>query len=134
MPEIVLDSSAREQLIDITDELQRLVSSSGLREGVVHLWCCHTTAGLVCNEHADPDVARDVLMALGRIVSDDWPYRHAEGNSPAHVKAILTGSGLALPVRAGRLGLGRWQGVFFAEFDGPRRQRRVEITLIHSQA
>jgi secondary thiamine-phosphate synthase enzyme len=130
MPEIVLNTSQREEMVDITDEIQRLVGASGLRDGLAHVWCRHTTAGLVCNEHADPDVARDVLMALGRIVEDGWPYRHAEGNSPAHVKSILTGCSLNLPVRGGRLALGRWQGVFLAEFDGPRRGRQVEVTLI----
>ena len=133
MAEIVVNTSQREEMVDITAEVVRLVANSGVDEGLIHLWCLHTTAGLVCNEHADPDVARDVLMALRRIVPDDLPYRHAEGNSPAHVKSILTGSGLMLPVRAGRLALGRWQGVFLAEFDGPRRGRTVYATLIPIQ-
>jgi secondary thiamine-phosphate synthase enzyme len=130
MPELVLDTASREEFIDITGRVQRLVGDSGLQEGLVHLWCCHTTAGLLCNEHADPDVMRDVLMTLDRIVPDDLPYRHAEDNSPAHVKSILTSCSLTLPVRQGRLALGRWQGIFFAEFDGPRRGRRIVASLI----
>jgi secondary thiamine-phosphate synthase enzyme len=130
MPEMQFDTAAREQMMDITAEVARQVAASGIQAGVAHLWCQHTTAGLVCNEHADPDVARDVLLALGRLVADDWPYRHAEGNSPAHVKSILTGCQLTLPVREGRLALGRWQGIFLAEFDGPRRGRRVTLTVI----
>lgn len=131
--ELRLDTSQREELVDITAQVARLVAehcaARGIRDGLVHLHSLHTTAGLICNEAYDPDVARDVLLALSRIVHDDWPYRHAEGNSPAHVKAILTGGGLTLPVRGGELALGRWQGVFFAEFDGPRAGRRVAVTL-----
>jgi secondary thiamine-phosphate synthase enzyme len=133
MPEMQFDTTAREQLIDITAEVARLIAASGVASGVAHLWCRHTTAGLVCNEHADPDVARDVLMALGKIVADDWPYRHAEGNSPAHVKSILTGCQLTLPVRNGRLALGRWQGIFLAEFDGPRSARTLTLTVIPAE-
>lgn len=130
MPEIVLNTRQRSELLDITDEVQRLVAASGLQFGLCHLWCLHTTAGLLCNEHADPDVARDVLLALERIVPEDLPYRHAEGNSPAHLRAILTGGELSVPVRLGRLALGRWQGIFFAEFDGPRQGRRILLTFV----
>jgi secondary thiamine-phosphate synthase enzyme len=132
MPEIVLNTRQREELVDITVQIEQLLAAEGWQDGLLHLWCMHTTAGLLCNEHADPDVARDVLLALQRIVHEDLPYRHAEGNSPAHVKSILTGAGLALQVAGGRLVLGRWQGVFFAEFDGPRPGRQVRAAFIPS--
>ncbi|MGH2448719.1 MAG: secondary thiamine-phosphate synthase enzyme YjbQ [Chloroflexota bacterium] len=107
-------SHQREELIDITDAVRQLVAG----EGAVLVYVPHTTAGVLINEHADPDVARDILSALNRMVPEDG-YRHAEGNSPAHVKASLVGSSCLVPVAGGRLGLGTWQGIFFAEFDGP---------------
>ena len=129
---ISIDTHGREQLIDITDLVQRVVASSGVAEGLCHLWCRHTTAGLTVNENADPDVIRDILMALDRIVSDAWPYTHAEGNSPAHVKSSLLGCQLTIPIVEGRIALGTWQGVLFAEFDGPRAGRKIMVTVIPS--
>lgn len=130
MATITLNTSAREQLIDITAQVARAVEQSGVADGVCYLLCQHTTAALTVNENADPDVKCDLLMALSRIVSDGWPYSHAEGNSPAHVKSSLLGCQLTLPVRGGRLALGRWQGVLFAEFDGPRQGRQVQLTMV----
>lgn len=127
---IELDTSAHEELVDITGEVQRIVAQSRVQTGVCHLFCRHTTAGLTVNENADPDVKRDLLMALGRIVDNSWAFRHGEGNSPAHVKSSLLGPDLTVPVRGGRLSLGTWQGILFAEFDGPRRGRCVEILVI----
>jgi len=126
---ITLNTSSQEELVDITSQAEHLVAESGVSDGVVHLWCHHTTAGLTINENADPDVKRDLLMALSRIVQYDWPYRHAEGNSPAHVKSSLLGCQLSVPIRGGKLALGTWQGILFAEFDGPRRGRRVTATI-----
>ncbi len=83
----------------------------------------HTTAGVTINENADPSVRRDLTMALARLVPETLPFTHAEGNADAHVKASLMGSSVTVPVRSGALQLGTWQGVFFAEFDGPRRRR-----------
>ena len=130
MATITLNTETREQLVDITAQVARAVEQSGVAEGLCHLWCLHTTAALTVNENADPDVKRDLLLALGRIVSDGWPYTHAEGNSPAHVKSSLLGCELTLPVHGGRLQLGRWQGVLFAEFDGPRSGRQVQLTVV----
>ena len=132
MASITLASRAREELIDVTGEVQRVVQASGVADGICHLWCHHTTAALTINENADPDVKHDLLMALGRVVSDAWPFRHAEGNSPAHVKSSLVGCQLAIPVAKGRLQLGTWQGVLFAEFDGPRGRREITVTVIPS--
>jgi secondary thiamine-phosphate synthase enzyme len=134
---ITLNSSSREEFIEITREVDAVLSKlladrhGGLTHyGLVHLFCRHTTAGLTVNENADPDVRRDMLRALSAIVPENLDYRHAEGNSPAHVKASLLGCALTLPVRDGRLALGRWQGVYFCEFDGPRSRREVEVTLL----
>jgi secondary thiamine-phosphate synthase enzyme len=128
--QIRIDTKSREQLADITGEVERIVSASGVEEGVCHLFCRHTTAALTVNENADPDVKRDLLMALGRIVDNSWPYCHGEGNSPAHIKSSLLGPDLSVPVRGRRLSLGTWQGILFAEFDGPRTGRTIEISVI----
>ena len=134
MDEITLASSAKEQLIDITPQAEDAVRRSGIMDGLVHLWCNHTTAGLTINENADPDVKTDILLALRAIVPDNMSYRHAEGNSPAHVKSSLMGCQLSVPVVNGRLALGTWQGILFCEFDGPRPARRVRLAFIQSVA
>ncbi|MEZ5337958.1 MAG: secondary thiamine-phosphate synthase enzyme YjbQ [bacterium] len=133
---ISLDSQRREEFIDITAELRQLIHEQGwdrsVRSAILHLWCFHTTAGLTVNENADPDVKRDMLLALSVIVPEDLDYRHAEGNSTAHVKSSLVGTSLQLPLVQGELKLGRWQGVYFCEFDGPRRNRQIGVQLISS--
>ncbi|MBN2083549.1 YjbQ family protein [bacterium] len=129
---ITLDTGAREVLIDITPRVAEVVAASQVKAGLCHLWCYHTTAALTINENADPDVKTDLLMALERIVGYDWPYQHAEDNSPAHVKSSLLGCQLTIPVNGGKLELGRWQGIIFAEFDGPRQGRRVSVSIINS--
>ncbi len=125
---LTVPTASREQLVDMTAEVNRALASLGAGDGLCHLWCPHTTAALAVNEGADPDVASDVLSALRRIVPPGG-YRHAEGNSPAHVKSVLASPFLLLPVRAGRLALGAWQSVFLCEFDGPRN-RRVELRFV----
>ena len=113
-------SEGREGTTDITARVREIVRASGIREGVCLIASTHTTAAVFINENADPDVQHDLLAALSRIVPDDAGYRHAEGNSPAHIKAVLVGGDVTLAVRDGDLVLGRWQGVYFAELDGPR--------------
>ena len=105
------------------------MEASGIREGICLVAVAHTTAGVFVNENADPDVTRDLLGALRRLVPDEGDYRHAEGNSPAHIKAVLTGNDVALALRGGALALGRWQGIFLAEFDGPRA-RSVTVSVV----
>lgn len=122
----------KEDLVDITAQVSQLVSASQVKEGLVHVICQHTTAGITINENADPDVKRDILMALSRIVQDSWPYQHGEGNSPAHLKSSLVGCSATIPISNGRLVLGTWQGVYFCEFDGPRPERRVLVSLINN--
>jgi secondary thiamine-phosphate synthase enzyme len=123
METLSLKTSRREEFLAVTGKLQDLVDKNGWRDGVLFLHCPHTTAGLTINENADPDVARDMLATLARLVPERGDYRHAEGNSDAHAKASLMGPGLSLIVADGRLCLGTWQGVFFCEFDGPRSRK-----------
>ena len=126
---IEIRTRAKEEFVDLTTELDRIVTASGVANGVCVVAVPHTTAGVTVNENADPDVRADLLMTLRRIVPDTLPYAHAEGNSPAHVKAALVGSSVSLIVDGGRLRLGTWQGVFFCEFDGPRtRNVWIQIT------
>jgi secondary thiamine-phosphate synthase enzyme len=98
-------------------------------DGVCFVSVPHTTAGITINENADPSVPRDILMVMNQLIREDAPYRHAEGNSPAHIKATVTGSTVTVLVESGRLVLGTWQGIFFCEFDGPRR-RRVKVKFL----
>lgn len=134
MQYITLDTGSREEMIEITELVQDSVRSAGWHQhrgaAILHLWCFHTTAGLTINENADPDVRRDMLLAMAHIVPENLDYRHAEGNSTAHVKSSLFGCQLTLPFENGELSLGRWQGIYFCEFDGPRRGRRIGIQLI----
>ncbi len=119
---IEVRSSQREEMVDITDLVQDQVRRSGIADGVVHLWSLHTTCGITVNEGADPDVQRDIVTALRRLVPREGDYRHAEGNSDSHLKTLFAGPGETLLVEEGRLLLGTWQRVFLAEWDGPRRR------------
>jgi secondary thiamine-phosphate synthase enzyme len=125
---IEVRTTEREQLVDITDSVQARVASAGIDDGVVHLWSMHTTCGIIVNEGADPDVQRDIVVALRRLVPRDADYRHAEGNSDSHLKTLFAGPGETLLVEGGRLVLGTWQRVFLAEWDGPRT-RKVAVTV-----
>jgi secondary thiamine-phosphate synthase enzyme len=122
-------TASKTELIDLTARVQAVVAESGVTEGLCQVFVPHTTAGITINENADPSVAADILMVLNKIISDREPYRHSEGNSPAHIKASLMGPQLNVIVTQGRLLLGTWQGIFFCEFDGPRH-RRVYIKVI----
>ncbi len=118
------------EFVDITAHVAESVAESGVEEGLCYVFCPHTTAGITINENADPDVRRDMIHALERIVSRDDPaYRHAEGNSGAHVKASLMGFSVTVPVVGGHPVLGTWQGIYLCEFDGPRR-RQVTLTVM----
>ncbi|MBZ2170678.1 secondary thiamine-phosphate synthase enzyme YjbQ [Nitratidesulfovibrio sp. SRB-5] len=123
METLSLRTTAREQLLDVTEELQELVARKGWTEGALVLFCPHTTGAVTVNEAADPDVARDIAVNMGTIVPRRGDYRHAEGNSDAHIKTSLFGPSMLLIVDGGRLRLGTWQGVYFCEFDGPRERR-----------
>lgn len=127
--EFALKTPARECLVDITGKVAEVVAGSGVREGLCTVYVPHTTAGVTINESADPDVCRDIVAFLGELVPRRWQFRHGEGNSDAHVKSSLLGSSAQVPVASGRLALGTWQGIFFAEFDGPRT-RRVQVVVV----
>ncbi len=128
MNTIEIRTKARQEFVDLTAEVGRIVAASGVTSGVCVVTVPHTTAGVTVNENADPDVRADMDMVLRRIVPDALPYAHGEGNSPAHVKASLVGSSATLLVEGGKLRLGTWQGIYFCEFDGPRtRQAWVQV-------
>lgn len=122
MIELPVRTHERRVLLDITADVSAAIREHG-GEGSWVAYVPHTTAGITINEGADPAVARDILMAWERLVPDDLPYQHAEGNSPAHVLSCIAGSSVALPVERGDLKLGTWQSVFFCEFDGPRSRK-----------
>ena len=123
-----IQTSARFEMIDITGRVAALVRESGIKQGICHAFVPHTTAAVTINENADPDVPRDILTALDHIVPLSKSYRHAEGNSAAHIKASLFGASQTLLIDDGTLVLGTWQSLFFCEFDGPRT-RKVLIKL-----
>jgi secondary thiamine-phosphate synthase enzyme len=120
---LTVSSSAQSELVDINRQVQELVGRQGLQNGVCVLFVPHTTAGLTLNENWDPDVKRDILLTMGEIAPPDRRHRHSEGNSPAHIKASLVGASEMILVQGGRLQLGSWQGIYLAEFDGPRRRK-----------
>jgi secondary thiamine-phosphate synthase enzyme len=126
-------SSRRTQLVNVTTRIQDLVAASGVTSGVCHLYVPHTTAGILINEGYDPDVASDMEAAFDRLVPADLRFKHAEGNSDAHIKVALTGTSQSIFVENGRLALGRWQVVFFAEFDGPRH-RELHVKIVPDPA
>lgn len=116
-----LRTTRRDDMIDITRQVAEAVTRSGVREGIAVVYCPHTTAGIAINENADPDVKHDVLLRLGEVYPWTHPgYRHVEGNTASHLKAITAGASQTIIITEGRLLLGRWQGVYFCEFDGPR--------------
>lgn len=129
MTAIEIRTKSREELIDITSEVQEAVRKSGVVEGICLVYVPHTTAAVAVNECADPDVRSDILMALKKAVPDTLAYSHSEGNSPAHVKATLVGPSLSVIIEDAKLVLGTWQGIFFCEFDGPR-SRKVWVRIV----
>ncbi|NLW92497.1 MAG: YjbQ family protein [Syntrophomonadaceae bacterium] len=125
-----IKTHSREDMLDITKIIQEaLLESSRMDISAVLVFVPHTTAGVTINENADPDVRTDIIAGLRRLVPMEQGFRHAEGNSDAHIKASLLGSSLMVPVENGRLALGTWQGIYFAEFDGPRNRTVVIKTI-----
>jgi secondary thiamine-phosphate synthase enzyme len=113
------------EFLDITNEVQRVVQSSSIENGVCYIFVPHTTAAIIVNEHADPSVVQDIASQLDSIIPQHSGYRHREGNSPAHIKASLLGNSETLLIENGKLVLGTWQGIFFCEFDGPRNRNML---------
>jgi secondary thiamine-phosphate synthase enzyme len=131
MVELQIRSSGRQSFEDITPKVQQVIDESGVQEGLCHLFCPHTTAGLTLNENWDPSVQHDIGLALDELVPQRRDFRHAEGNSPAHLKSSLVGASQTLLVSGGRLVLGSWQGIYLAEFDGPRT-RKVLVKFVEA--
>jgi secondary thiamine-phosphate synthase enzyme len=129
MREWVVRTPQREGLVEITDRVAEAVRESGVESGACVVYCPHTTAGILVNEGYDPAVGEDLINFLATEVRSDLNWKHAEGNAPAHIKAMLVGSSAWIPIADGRLQLGRWQSIFLAEFDGPR-ERRVWLQLM----
>jgi len=124
-----VQTGSREVLVDITGQVEEEVRRSDIKSGICLVYVPHTTAAVTINENADPSVRQDIVMTLRKSVPDSLPYAHAEGNSPAHVKSSLVGPSITIPIEESRLVLGTWQGVFFCEFDGPRR-RQVYVKIV----
>jgi secondary thiamine-phosphate synthase enzyme len=122
MIDIRVRTSERVQLVDITGDVARAVEQSRVQSGLCNLFVTHTTAAVIVSENWDPDVTSDMLRHLERLVPRKGDFRHAEGNSQAHILSVMLGTSINIPVREGKLALGRWQGVMLAEFDGPRER------------
>jgi secondary thiamine-phosphate synthase enzyme len=133
MHTIRVKTSRRTELQDVTDEIAAAVRESGCTEGICYLYVPHTTAGVLVNEGDDPAVARDIEKALDRLIRRDDGYDHAEGNADSHIKTALIGSSETVWIEKGQLALGRWQAIFFAEFDGPR-SRDLHVKIVPDRA
>lgn len=129
MKKISLKTHSATQLLDITREIEKAAKELNIEGGMLYVYVPHTTAGITINEHADPDVAKDIINVLNKLIPIHGNYAHIEGNAHAHVKATLVGSSVNVPVKDQRLQLGTWQGIFFCEFDGPR-SREVWISAV----
>ena len=128
---VQIQTGSRTEFIDITEKVQDVVHESKAREGICYLFVPHTTAAITINENADPSVYQDIVMELNKVIPFDDQYRHTEGNSAAHIKASIIGFSETVFIESGTLLLGTWQGIYFCEFDGPRR-RRLHMKVIAS--
>jgi len=126
---IAVRTTRRTELKNVTTEIESLVRNSGIQSGLCYLYVPHTTAGVIVNEGYDPDVARDMEGAFDRLVPNSPLFKHSEGNSDSHIKTALVGASETIFIEKGRLALGRWQAIFFAEFDGPRA-RELQVKLV----
>lgn len=129
MRELKVISKKRNEMIDITNDVQRLIDQENIQDGFVIVYIPHTTAGITINEGADPNVQRDIIETLNRIIPESGNYLHSEGNSDAHIKASIIGSSVVVLIENSRLVLGTWQHIFFYEGDGPR-SRKVYLEII----
>ena len=130
MTRFLVPTRDREQMVEVTDVVAGAVAAAGVTDGMAVVYVPHTTAGVTINENADPDVKHDLLLKLARLIPKAEPgYTHSEGNSDSHLKAAIVGSSVTVLIEGGRLALGRWQGIQFCEFDGPR-QRRVWVKVV----
>lgn len=128
-PDFIVHTRQRREFVDITEQVQLGVTSSGIANGLCLIYSPHTTAAITINENADPDVVSDLLQAYADVIGDEQRFHHAEGNSGAHALTSLVGPSVAVPLRQNRLALGQWQSIYLCEFDGPR-QRTVQLQLL----
>ena len=126
---LTIKTKSRTELVDITSRIQEMIQENDIEQGLCFLYVPHTPAAVTINENADPSVKADILMMLNQIIPWEADYRHMEGNSPAHIKASLTGASETIAIENKRLVLGTWQGIFFCEFDGPRT-RKIHVRLL----
>jgi secondary thiamine-phosphate synthase enzyme len=129
MVDLKIKTKARIELIDITDKINHALAEIGAETGLCNLFVTHTTAAVIISENWDPDVTTDMLAQLERIVPRENSYRHGEGNSQAHILSVMLSTSINIPVRRGKLALGKWQGVMLAEFDGPR-ERNLIVSMV----
>ncbi|PIQ89554.1 MAG: hypothetical protein COV72_02720 [Candidatus Omnitrophica bacterium CG11_big_fil_rev_8_21_14_0_20_42_13] len=125
-----VSTAKKEELIDITPKIEKIISDSRVNNGICVIFIPHTTCGITINENADPSVINDIIKGL--MIIPETGFKHAEGNSPAHIKTTLTGSSINLIIEEGKPLLGTWQGIYLAEYDGPRK-RQVWVKTIGSQ-
>jgi secondary thiamine-phosphate synthase enzyme len=130
MQTLRVKTDRRTQFVDVTAATEHVVKESGVVSGVCYVYVPHTTAGVTINEHADPDVASDLEGVFDRLVPHAGPYRHSEGNTDSHAKAVMVGASQVIFVEEGKFVLGRWQGIFLCEFDGPR-ERKIYVKVVN---
>ncbi len=130
--EFFINTHSEEEIIDLTDEIENIVKKSEKKDGIVHIYVPHATAGIILNESADPNIKTDFLKALEKIVPKHAGYLHdrIDGNGAAHIKSSIVGSSITLPLKDGKLIIGTWQSIMFCEFDGPRRNRKIIVQII----
>ena len=126
---VTVETNKHRELVDVTAQVQTVVRTTGVDDGICVVFSPHTTAAITLNENADPDVVSDLLKAYTDLLGDEARFRHAEGNSGGHALSSLVGLSVSIPIQSGRLALGRWQAVYFCEFDGPR-QRTIQVQVI----
>ncbi len=126
---LTVETTQGQQFVEITRDVEKFIRDEQIQDGFVLVYVPHTTAGVTINENGDPDVVRDILNSFNQVFPVQGDYRHYEGNSHAHIKASLMGSSCTIPIENGRLTLGTWQGIYFCEFDGPRK-RKVQIKIM----
>lgn len=133
--EFTISTNKSEELIDITDKIEEVVYNSKIRNGIVHIFIPHATAGIILNESADPNIKADFLNALERAIPKraNYLHDHIDRNAAAHIRSAIVGSSMTIPLKDGRMILGTWQSIMFCEFDGPRRTRRIIVQIMETQ-
>jgi len=132
--EFSINTNKSEELIDITDKIEEIVSEANVKDGIIHIFIPHATAGIILNESADPNIKTDFLNALDRAIPKraNYLHDHIDRNASAHIRSAIVGSSLTIPLRNGRMVLGTWQSIMFCEFDGPRRTRRIIVQILEN--